>query len=156
MTCGHEVVIPTRRILSDGSVIVFQQCQRCGNGRSVKKSDHKIDELPEYDPGVRERYFAACREESEKESAQKTWERLTKTGDWWSNYNTYLDTASWRQTRSVVLRRDVLCQKCFEAKSSQAHHLTYETYNKHGFTFPCECVGLCEPCHDSLHPDQTQ
>lgn len=152
MTCEHEVVIPTRRILSDGSIIVFQQCQRCGNGRSVKKSEHKINELPEYDPGVRERYFAACREESERESAQKTFERLTKTGEWWNNYTAYLKSLSWQTTRRVVIDRDRVCQRCFVNACTQAHHLTYETYNKHGFTFPQECVGLCYECHESLHP----
>jgi hypothetical protein len=34
--------------------------------------------------------------------------------------------------------------------SAQVHHLSYTSYNRYGFSFPVECVGVCMSCHGKL------
>jgi len=115
-------------------------------------SNYKIDELPEFDDSIRERYQQEIQDRWNAERDQRVMEQITKTGQWWNNYTAYLKSLEWQITRKAVIERDRICQKCFADPATQAHHLTYETYNKHGFTFPQECVGLCYECHESLHP----
>lgn len=70
--------------------------------------------------------------------------------EWWAGYTAYLQSDHWRAVRRLVLRRDPVCQKCLLAGSEQAHHLTYATFNHHGFSFPAECVGVCVSCHEAI------
>jgi hypothetical protein len=152
MGCEHEITKATRRKISNGTIIVSMQCQRCGSGKAAKMSNYKMADLPEFDDSIRERYQQEIQVRWNRERDQRMMEQLTKTGQWWSNYTTYLKSLDWQTTRRVVIDRDRVCQKCFIEAATQAHHLTYETYNKHGFTFPQECVALCYACHESLHP----
>lgn len=127
------------------------QCQRCGSGRAAKKALYKLEELPDFDLEIAVRYRSELTAQFEARQAQWTNEQMTKTGDWWQKYNDYLNSPNWRLVRNAVLRRDPICQKCFFNRSEQAHHLSYESYNKWRITFPVECVGLCFSCHQELH-----
>lgn len=109
-----------------------------------------MDELPEFDESIKTRYFEAIQKEWQAKNSTAIFERLTKTGDWWEKYNAYLNSNHWRMVSKLVRERDRVCQKCFLAAAAQAHHLSYTTYDKHGFSFPAECVGICASCHDSI------
>lgn len=150
--CNHENSIPTVRTIANGSVIVFLQCQVCGGGRSVKKADYDLSKLVPYDQSIVDRYSERCRQFYE--NRRKEWEEAETIRDaaWWAKYNEYLQSGAWSVVRNAVLRRDRMCQRCFRLAATQAHHLSYKTYNKHGFTFPHECVGVCGFCHDKIHP----
>ena len=78
-------------------------------------------------------------------------EQAQKTNEWWQRYNAYLKSEHWKTVRAFVLKRDRVCQKCFKTWCEQAHHLSYETFNKYGFSFPAECVGICADCHETIH-----
>lgn len=110
-----------------------------------------MDALPDYDPGIGERYRKLCHEQAQRESAHLAWEQENKMGKWWERYNTYLNSDHWKQVRRRVIQRDVVCQVCFHLSASQAHHISYSSFNKYGVSFPIECVGVCESCHDSMH-----
>lgn len=115
-------------------------------------SEYKVDELPEFDPSIAERHWQKEKLEWEKKAATSMFEQPTRTGEWWTRYKAYLETYEWRQVSDFVIRRDKICQRCFRSPAQQSHHLSYETYNKHGFTFPAECVGICAECHEHIHP----
>lgn len=151
MSCSHEVCVPTRRVNSNGIETVFLQCQRCGSGRCGKKSDYDMSALPDFDESIKERYMEEWRRRAAESNRKFLQEQEEKSSEWWQKYNDYLRSPHWMAVRSKVLRRDPICQKCMCRGSVVAHHLTYLTYNQLGFTFPCECVGLCSNCHDEIH-----
>lgn len=93
------------------------------------------------DPNFQDRVYRPLRAESAKV--------------FWGSYKEYLQSPEWQNVSRIVIHRDVTCQRCFKARATQAHHLSYATYKKCGFTFPAECVGICQPCHDQIpnsHP----
>jgi Fe-S-cluster containining protein len=59
----------------------------------------------------------------------------------------YMQSIAWKKIHGATLRRDVLCRKCKNFPSQQAHHLTYSSlYNE----LPEHLVGLCIPCHEKI------
>ncbi len=106
--------------------------------------------MPPYNPTIKELYQQAEKEKWEAKRAQFLYEQENRVGEWWTRYNNYLRGGNWTRVRAVVLRRDPMCQVCFSNHSNQVHHLSYESYNKHGITFPVECVGVCSTCHEQL------
>lgn len=153
MSCKHENQIATRRILANGVITVSMQCQECGSGFSREKSKFKVNELPPFDESIKEQYRNEQSEKYDRLRRQFEEEQASRTGEWWNRYNSYLNSTHWRNVRVLVLRRDLYCQVCFESKSTQAHHLTYHSFNRWGMSFPVECVGVCEKCHGNLHSD---
>jgi len=151
MSCNHENAIPTRRVISSGITIVSLQCQRCGSGRAAKMSEYKVESLPDFDSSIADRYRQQIAQEWQSKQIQRVYEQVTKTGDWWQKYSAYLRSDHWRSVRRLVVERDRICQVCLKASSVQAHHLSYTSFNRYGVSFSVECVGVCAPCHDSLH-----
>jgi 5-methylcytosine-specific restriction endonuclease McrA len=105
-----------------------------------------------FDDSIAERWDAQQKKEWETyhEQRRKEWAENYRnhTGDWWERYKEYLESDHWKKVRFTVLRRDAICQKCFASPATEAHHLTYETFNRRGFSYPAECVGLCHSCHE--------
>lgn len=149
--CQHLTQTPKRFKKSNGSIVVKFQCNNCGAGLlESPKSLHAVDQLEWFDYELRQageqRQFAEARQKWQEQSEQKSEE-------WWERYNLYLKSPNWRVVRSIVIERDQTCQMCFQEMSVEAHHLTYQSYNKFGITFPLECVGLCRRCHNELHQE---
>lgn len=152
--CKHEHSIPTRREQANGVTVVFLQCQQCGGGRAIKKDGVDLAALPPFDAGLRGDYWAARSAEYQRLAddfnrgvvLRKNQERA----EWWADYTAYLKSDHWRTVSFYVRRRDPICQKCFLKDSEQAHHLSYATFNRLGFSFPAECVGICRDCHDEI------
>lgn len=84
-------------------------------------------------------------------AAQFEYERKNHIGQFWTEYNAYLNSEHWQHIRHQVLQRDELCQVCFRMDSTQAHHLSYASFKKYGMSFAIECIGVCSSCHDNLH-----
>lgn len=128
--------------------MVVKQCLTCGrNLGNVKKDQFDISKLPQFDEG---RYKEWSREWNEWRAEQQE-KFKTKESEWFVEYTKYLGSEHWRKLRQLVLRRDPICQRCFENPSQQAHHVSYEGYKKLGFSFAVECAGMCTPCHDLIH-----
>lgn len=151
MGCEHKNLRATKRTISSGISIVFLQCQECGSGRAGKKSEYKLDSLPDYDESIKNRYWEKTNAEYKAKAEALEAEHLIRSGAWWDNYSQYLSSANWKMVRRAVLQRDVVCQRCFVNASTQAHHLSYATYDRFGFSFPAECVGVCKECHERIH-----
>lgn len=112
--------------------------------------------LPEFDKKIAGLYWEEESRAWKEKQAKILYQQITKTGEWWEKYQVYLSSPEWRKVREVVIERDKFCQRCLSDFSTQAHHLSYTTYNRHGFTFPAECVGVCESCHEQVHRRETE
>lgn len=149
--CKHVRQSPRKFTKSNGSIVVKFQCDDCGAGLlESPKHLHKLETLKDFDHELKrsgeDRQAAEARQKWRDDSDQKS-------EAWWVAYNLYLKSPNWRIVRSIVLERDQTCQMCFDELSVEAHHLTYQSYNKFGITFPQECVGLCRRCHEELHQE---
>lgn len=147
MNCRHLNTEPRRRTKSNGIVVVSIQCLDCGMSRGERsKQSFDVSKLKDFDDSIPERFLALQKLELES--------HLREEHDrWWASYHDYLLSEHWRNVRRIVLARDPICCVCFSSSSAQAHHLTYESFNKHGISFPVECVGVCDICHDRLHKE---
>lgn len=147
--CEHRTTEERRRKKSNDVVVIVEQCLECGRSRGERsKEGRNLESLAWFDPTIRERWEAQERKESEERRKQWLEDHQNRTGQWWESYKDYLESDHWDHVRRAVLRRDVICQKCFTKPATEAHHLTYETFSKRGFSYPAECVGLCHGCHE--------
>lgn len=147
--CKHEKTAERRRAKSNGVVVIAVQCLDCGSSlREVPKEGRILAKLEWFDPSIGE--TLQLQKQKELEERQRQWQvdYRNRTGNWWDAYNLYLTSGQWKQVRRVVLDRDRICQKCFSNPAREAHHLTYATFKKRGFSYAAECVGLCKRCHD--------
>ena len=147
--CPHPHQTPKKFKKSNGSLVVKFQCDDCGAGLlESPKYLHQLDRLGDFD----HEFKRSCEDRQMEEARQKWKEQSDQTRkEWFEQYSIYLKSDEWLYVRSIVLNRDHVCQVCFRATATQAHHLSYESYKKFGITFPQECVGVCECCHGKLH-----
>lgn len=115
-----------------------------------------VETLPEYDETISEKYYARMAQQREEQRLAFEKERTEKKSEWWVRYNNYLESEHWDRIRAIVLERDFWCLCCFKNQSVQAHHLDYGNYNRYGVTFPVDCIGVCESCHDFIHGKQVK
>ncbi len=63
----------------------------------------------------------------------------------------YLKSATWKDIREQVLKRDhYTCQKCFKP-GSDVHHKTYKRWENEKLN---DLITLCRCCHDQWHSTQ--
>ena len=162
--CQHPLIKPTQATKSNGVVCVYLQCANCGAKiKETRKGDYSVAALPLFDLQLQEKEherITAIRENlqeqwnNERDSEWKS-EQAQKDKGWRDKYNIYLRTPHWQQVRRRALVRDgFLCQNCFckvTESSAHGHHISYEAYNRLGFSFAFEVVSLCRSCHDSFH-----
>jgi thioredoxin reductase len=148
-TCKHPKQTPKKFQKSNGSLVVKFQCDDCGAGLlESPKHLHNLATLSDFD-----HQFKRSEEERQAAEARQKWKEQSEQNRqaWFAAYVEYLNSDEWRKVRSIVLERDRVCQVCFCATATQAHHLSYESLKKFGVTFPQECVGICISCHDRFH-----
>ena len=97
--------------------------------------------LPEWDVALSKAYAAAMDAKSLQAS-------LDKKAAQRAEYHAYLQTEPWRAKSRMVLQRDPICTACRKEPSEQAHHLTYDRIYREPLF---DLVGVCRPCHASLH-----
>jgi 5-methylcytosine-specific restriction endonuclease McrA len=149
--CPHTHQTATLYTKSNQATCVRMQCDRCGAGlREKPKSGFNLQYLPNFDLGKFEQW-----NEREAAAPQREWaaSKTIRDAAWWERYTQYLATDHWKTVSALVRRRDPLCQVCFEFSSQQAHHVSYASFNAHGLSFPVECAGVCDQCHDRLHAE---
>lgn len=143
--CKHETNEIRRRTKANGAVVVARQCLECGTSLGeLPKANYKVDELMAYDDTMNQIW-------REKKRVEYLESLPQKEKEWWSEYEAYLQTYHWESVRKEVLARDPVCRVCLVKLSVQAHHISYESFNKHGISFAPECVGVCVECHYMLH-----
>jgi hypothetical protein len=125
------------------------QCDRCGQGLQERpKAGVDLAALPEFDNA---KFIAWQQRDAEARNRERLTGARERDDGWWERYNAYLLTDHWRQVRRIVLQRDSVCQACFTAASEECHHVSYKGFNRWGISFPVECAGVCQPCHERLH-----
>lgn len=149
MNCTHTNTEARKQTKINGVVVVVLQCLDCGSRlKELPKAAHNLVQLKEFDDAFRKQksdeYFDA-------QQAKLKAEKETMDDFWWQRYNEYLQSEHWQFIRRRVLDRDSVCQICFRNPCSQAHHVSYDSFNKIGYSFTVECVGLCSLCHDTIH-----
>ena len=148
--CIHETTAERRRKKANGTEVITIQCMLCGAAlREVPKGGRILDKLDWFDPSIAEEFEVRRKTESDLRQRQWLADQRNHIGQWWDAYNDYLQSEHWRHVRRAVLERDLVCQKCFQVPAAEAHHLSYATFTKRGFSYPAECVGLCHQCHEA-------
>ena len=147
--CPHSTTELRRKMASDGRPRYHIQCLVCGQSTQKRISKNKVDEseaIPLWDEALHLRVW---------EKFNRDWEQAKYSvdqisdGDWWAQYDEYLESPQWARIRDAVLIRDHhMCQGCGSQKATQIHHLTYE-HVRHEFLF--ELVSVCSSCHERLH-----
>lgn len=144
--CSNWIHVSRQR--RDGVTVVVKQCTNCGRSLgNVKRDKFDVAMLPVFNQKLVDDWDA--RYEVWRQKEQKLY--ALKLNDWFLEYNQYLKGKHWPRVRFAVLRRDPMCQVCFERPSEQVHHVSYEGYKKYGISFPVECIGICARCHEWLH-----
>lgn len=149
--CDHPEWEYRKRTKRNGVVVVAKQCLCCGSSMGeVKRSRFTLAELEELDGWDEE---LVQRRQSEAAAHLEKQRQLNedRQSEWWVKYDQYLQSGHWKKLRAQVLRRDATCQLCFNLPPVQVHHISYDSYNKFGISFPQECCGVCLRCHDWLH-----
>lgn len=140
----------TVRTLSNGSIAYYAQCPICGNSRAVKKSDVPSGSYHQWDDDIRQRRQDDRSQHIAQIQAALDAQKATKTTQWWQWYNSYLRSPAWAEKRDKVLRRcNYVCEGCGERRAVLAHHTTYD---RAGAEMLFDLVGLCQQCHDRIHP----
>lgn len=132
----------------NGIIVVVKQCLTCGRSLgNVKKDAFDLSSLPAFNQST----VDAWRRKMDEWSREQRRLFDLKQNEWFLHYNEYLRSNHWQKLRNFVLRRDPICQACFNRPSDQVHHVSYEGYKRFGISFPVECIGICIRCHDLLH-----
>jgi hypothetical protein len=133
-----------RRPIKGGAMRLEWQCLGCGRSTTQPVSQRWVpywEQLPAWDDALSRQ----CADKAEEARLQEKAEELAAKR---AAYAVYLRSDEWHAKRPKILRRDPTCTSCGEAPSEQVHHLTYA----HIFDEPLfDLVGVCRPCHASLH-----
>lgn len=153
-SCEHAVSEIRAQTISGGSIRYIRQCLKCGHtvGQAIGK-DRVPKPPPSFDDALKFLWDAQMEDAYNEYRRTQSDEQRKKSSEWWKRYNDYLKSDHWQRVRRHVLIRDEICQKCFRYHSDQAHHLSYESYNRYGYSFAIECVGVCSQCHLEIHND---
>jgi len=150
--CSHPSTELRSTRVSGGVIHFRNQCQSCGElvGQAVGKSV-PAGNVPPKDEELVRRFQEARKKEYETIIQRHVEAQKVQGSEWWSRYNTYLETPEWRAKRTKVLKRTGgLCEGCSERAATQVHHLTYA----HVFEeFLFELVALCNECHERIHQE---
>lgn len=66
-----------------------------------------------------------------------------------SAYTSYLDSATWQETRArVILRARGWCEKCGNHPARMVHHLSYRRF---GHEPDDDLLAMCHRCHQRTH-----
>lgn len=149
--CGHSNWNRCIKHTSDGRIQIVKQCKKCGLQVGGAESQRGIDisnlDLPLWNGNLHSNFL-------EQKRIRIAMLQDANNGQWHKQYETYLQSEQWKNLRRLVLARDdYTCQNCFcqVDESANIHHLSYQGYNTHGFSFAWECITLCRKCHAAWH-----
>jgi hypothetical protein len=148
--CCHPLEELRRRTFSNGTVHYVRQCLSCGRASNAiarrQLSEEQMQQAPDYDEQLAERYQAACLEERRR----KLERRRAELEPWRSaEYRDYLQSPRWAVLRRRVIERaGGVCEGCRSRAAVNVHHLTY-SHIFHEFLW--ELVAVCRECHERYH-----
>lgn len=152
--CTHEHTERVERVLANGAVTHYTQCQHCGWGKAIKKDnttpalkwDDSSQEVRNLMWTVRSKVYPDSHTVGSEEYTQQ---RNQKEVEFWDKWREHLASDKWKDLRQRVIKRSGgLCEGCLINKVEQVHHKTY----KHlGNEFCFELIGLCADCHKRFH-----
>ena len=161
--CKSPKLYMVKLIISNGMIQVRNQCSGCGflEGKSIGGlSSIERDKLPMVNQNKRDERLDFIQNESKDfynevkrlRQAKFEKEREDKTGLWWQQYKTYLQSPEWRKKRELVLKRDnYRCQSCLTGLATQVHHTSYALVDFKG-SEPCfDLTSICAACHELIH-----
>lgn len=99
--CEHIRCLLRRYTASNGIVSYRMQCQECGTATAYPRKvdiDRKYPgaPIPDWDEGIRERYFRQRQEqwraEAEARLAERAAVQAEENAQWWAEYNAYLES----------------------------------------------------------------
>jgi ribosomal protein S27AE len=155
--CDHERTRLVNRVISNGVLTAWHQCQRCGKGvRAVKRDSAEIATwqaqnglLGEWSEEIRINWEAGRERLWRQQQAEREMEKRRNDADWRRRYLDHLDSPAWWDRRKLVLKRaGNMCEGCGVVMAAEVHHLTYEHM---GDEFLFELVALCRACHARYH-----
>lgn len=127
--CGKVMSAFPGKPVSSGSVT----CKVCGDAPARRAND------------------AARRQEWEHQQQERERQQSEQDAAWWNRYNTYLQSAAWRELRArVLLRAQNRCEGCGVRVAVQVHHLTYAHVCAE---LLWELRAVCMECHERLHDE---
>ena len=151
-SCTHESLIRVTRVLANGTIAHYLQCQHCGWGRAVKKEGadpvatwcDESQEVRNLMWKLSQMISGGATKISDEFSAA-----FDKNAAFWKLYNDHLSSEKWRELRSLVIdRAGGVCEGCRKRQIEQVHHKTYAHL---GNEFCFELIGLCKDCHTRYH-----
>lgn len=152
-----------------GLIHIFDRDSRktfCGKTRDVCSGDLGAGSMDEITYKVCLKSFqtraehARLSEQWKREAEEREALKRKEQIEWWNAYNLYLQSADWKDKRSLVLERAKgVCEGCGEERAVQVHHLWYppkgcrpgsEEWIRLEKLF--QMVAVCKQCHQDLHP----
>lgn len=144
------------RTVQGGKSHYCHQCIVCGRSSAfIKKEDAERliaggEQASPFDDKAQDRYSAL---RIEQFKAERELREIEKTQEWAEkkqDYHEYLNSVNWRVIRNKVMARcGGICEGCADKPAAHVHHKTYDNvFDELMF----QLVGLCEDCHDKLHP----
>ena len=153
-SCCHENLIVTERVLSNGTVTHWEQCQHCGWGKAVKKqAEEPKEKWSEDSHEIRNLMWTLGNlirnPEHNLEINDDFQKAFTKAKDFQERHHNHLMSKKWHDIRSKVLTRaGGICEGCLTNPAQEVHHKTYAHL---GNEFCFELIALCRDCHSRYH-----
>lgn len=148
--CGHAHRELRQRRNKGGAIQYIEQCSTCGKSVGMfRKHSDELVEVPAWDWDIEERHSVTLNDQREAVVQKHVRIQRGRSEGFWKAFNKYLESDSWRQRRSRVMKRaSGQCEGCQTKPATQVHHLTYD----HVFEeFLFELVAICDECHARLH-----
>lgn len=153
-SCCHENLVVTERVLSNGNVVHYEQCQFCGWGKAVKKQVKTPErKWSEDSQEIRNLMFTLRQYVLNPEYAVSInddfTKAFTKAHDFQSIHKKHLDSEKWKNLRRLIMdRANGICEGCLTNPAEEVHHKTYAHL---GDEFCFELIALCRKCHSRYH-----
>ena len=65
-----------------------------------------------------------------------------------NSYKEYLNSYLWKDKRNFIISLKPFCEKCKGKKSTQVHHLNYDSVTNENQS---DLIALCRECHKKIH-----
>jgi len=131
-----------------------KQCLSCFQsvGDAIAKrtiAPDQIESIPPFDIVSRDDYWKTKSAQMTSLAQQIATDAKNKLAERRAFYESYLQSADWREKRLMVIRRESgLCQGCRKEQITQVHHRNYDRLGDELLT---DLYGYCETCHKKSH-----
>lgn len=148
-SCSHPSKEPRYRTISNGARVCFWQCLVCGFSLGHVRRD-------EVTAREQARWTIDFDEDLKAEGERRlsdAWDRWRSQQNqlWWTEYDDYLQSDSWKARRRERLILDNFrCQAVLSGcavSATEVHHLSYQHLGNEPLF---ELISVCRSCHDQI------